>query len=412
MVERRFRHLPVVDAKGDLSGIIDIAKCLYDAIRNHATTCKRPAGDRGPASESERAPTGEAGRGRRAMQPRRGVNDGQGARTLALPQGALLLRGKPKFATLDASIQEVADIMVKTKSAVLVVDDAGGLAGLVTPRDLLDRGARWAGRAARRRRRRHDARPRDGAGVHGAGGGAARDAREAVPAPACGGRRGLLLGGAARGCRCAGHPERHDGRGGPGRVARALRRRRRRRRPVGPQRLQERPVGGGVLRGPGPPAGIRLHARNATAGGGGPGGGGGSRRWAGGGAAAAAAASTPGARRHGGGGGAGHGGQAGGRLPAGGPPRRPPPGHPDGHGRAAPGAGGGGLPRAAAARRHRRPPVCASGRQRGRRAGDDGRAPVPPPPRGRRPGRDRGGAGHRQVPVRRCVPHGRPRGQG
>ena len=32
MVEGGFRHLPVTDAAGDIVGVLDIAKCLYDAI--------------------------------------------------------------------------------------------------------------------------------------------------------------------------------------------------------------------------------------------------------------------------------------------------------------------------------------------------------------------------------------------
>ena len=32
MVERRFRHLPVLDAHGAVVGVLDVAKCLYDAI--------------------------------------------------------------------------------------------------------------------------------------------------------------------------------------------------------------------------------------------------------------------------------------------------------------------------------------------------------------------------------------------
>jgi len=32
MVEGRFRHLPVTDGAGDIVGVLDIAKCLYDAI--------------------------------------------------------------------------------------------------------------------------------------------------------------------------------------------------------------------------------------------------------------------------------------------------------------------------------------------------------------------------------------------
>ncbi|CAM9816683.1 unnamed protein product, partial [Sphacelaria rigidula] len=32
MIERRFRHLPVVDGYGNIAGLLSIARCLYDAI--------------------------------------------------------------------------------------------------------------------------------------------------------------------------------------------------------------------------------------------------------------------------------------------------------------------------------------------------------------------------------------------
>jgi CBS-domain-containing membrane protein len=32
MVENHFRHLPVLDESGAVVGLLDIAKCLYDAI--------------------------------------------------------------------------------------------------------------------------------------------------------------------------------------------------------------------------------------------------------------------------------------------------------------------------------------------------------------------------------------------
>ena len=32
MVQNRFRHLPVLDRKGSVVGVLDIAKCLYDTI--------------------------------------------------------------------------------------------------------------------------------------------------------------------------------------------------------------------------------------------------------------------------------------------------------------------------------------------------------------------------------------------
>ena len=45
MVDRRFRHLPVLDAAGAVVGVLDIAKCLYDAIsrleRQKVRTCQK-----------------------------------------------------------------------------------------------------------------------------------------------------------------------------------------------------------------------------------------------------------------------------------------------------------------------------------------------------------------------------------
>ena len=32
MVDNKFRHLPVLDRDGSVVGLLDIAKCLYDAI--------------------------------------------------------------------------------------------------------------------------------------------------------------------------------------------------------------------------------------------------------------------------------------------------------------------------------------------------------------------------------------------
>ncbi|CAN0507379.1 unnamed protein product, partial [Ectocarpus sp. 8 AP-2014] len=33
MIEKRFRHLPVIDGEGNVPGLLSIAKCLYDAIQ-------------------------------------------------------------------------------------------------------------------------------------------------------------------------------------------------------------------------------------------------------------------------------------------------------------------------------------------------------------------------------------------
>ena len=118
MVEHRFRHLPVLEAEeaGDggalrCVGLLDIAKCLYDAI-----------------SAIDAAVTGG------------------GAPTL----GSLLEAVKsehgdaPAVVAAAATVQEAAAAMVARRSAVLV-EVAGvdgktkSVAGIVTPKDLLNR---------------------------------------------------------------------------------------------------------------------------------------------------------------------------------------------------------------------------------------------------------------------------------
>ena len=119
MVEHRFRHLPVLEAEeaGDgggalrCVGLLDIAKCLYDAI-----------------SAIDAAVTGG------------------GAPTLgALLEAVTSEHGDaPAVVAAAATVQEAAAAMVARRSAVLVeVASVDGktksVAGIVTPKDLLNR---------------------------------------------------------------------------------------------------------------------------------------------------------------------------------------------------------------------------------------------------------------------------------
>ena len=117
MVEHRFRHLPVLEAEeaGDggalrCVGLLDIAKCLYDAI-----------------SAIDAAVTGG------------------GAPTLgALLEAVKSEHGDAPVVAAAATVQEAAAAMVARRSAVLV-EVAGvdgktkSVAGIVTPKDLLNR---------------------------------------------------------------------------------------------------------------------------------------------------------------------------------------------------------------------------------------------------------------------------------
>ncbi|CAM9486599.1 unnamed protein product, partial [Hapterophycus canaliculatus] len=54
MLARHFRHLPVrTSSRGEVTGVLDIAKCLYDAVSRLQRTAKRKSVDSGDANAAE-----------------------------------------------------------------------------------------------------------------------------------------------------------------------------------------------------------------------------------------------------------------------------------------------------------------------------------------------------------------------
>lgn len=124
MAEKRARHLPLLDAQGGLSGMLDIAKVLYDAITRLEKTKD--------ASENMYFP---------AMNRMVGVGE-----TTSVPTLADALRGRPPPATAaPADAIEVAFAgLRRTRRSVLVLDEAGKLVGILSKSDVAKRALRTA----------------------------------------------------------------------------------------------------------------------------------------------------------------------------------------------------------------------------------------------------------------------------
>ncbi|KAG5180370.1 myosin 29 [Tribonema minus] len=150
MIERHFRHLPVTDASGAVTGVLDIAKCLYDAI----TRLERVMTKRGGGSSAQ-----GAGGGAEALQQlsqavqqhsRKGMNAAQAATMQLLMQQMFGEEGEPSlddvlksagqalFVSPRDTVRDAATAMADGRKAVVVVE-RGKLVGIFTPKDLLNR---------------------------------------------------------------------------------------------------------------------------------------------------------------------------------------------------------------------------------------------------------------------------------
>lgn len=122
MAEKRARHLPLLDAKGGLSGMLDIAKVLYDAITRLEKT-KDASNAVFPALS-------------------RMVLGGDGP----IPTLAEALEGRPPAAT--ARPEDAIDVAFQglrtTRRSVLVLDEAGKLVGILSKSDVAKRALRTA----------------------------------------------------------------------------------------------------------------------------------------------------------------------------------------------------------------------------------------------------------------------------
>lgn len=133
MLEGKFRHLPVVEKDGPVVGILNIGKCLYDAIR------KMEKSEQSSAALKQSLEKEMRGRGGRAN-----VQQllGSMVNKMFSPDVKSVLDGEgvePPRVQPYTSVYEVSKQMAATKKAALVVSNRGQYFGLFTPKDMLER---------------------------------------------------------------------------------------------------------------------------------------------------------------------------------------------------------------------------------------------------------------------------------
>ncbi|KAL9188488.1 hypothetical protein ACHAXT_006866 [Thalassiosira profunda] len=137
MVENRFRHLPVIDDNGSVVGVLDIAKCLNDAISK-----LEKSQDKGSSAAEQALKSSLAGAGgaqAAALQQLLGPLLSQALSGQSSPTLRTLLAGKPStIVSPDTTIQETGNKMAADRKAALVVDN-GQLVGIFGFKDMMTR---------------------------------------------------------------------------------------------------------------------------------------------------------------------------------------------------------------------------------------------------------------------------------
>lgn len=143
MVENHFRHLPVTDENGVIVGLLDIAKCLYDAI-SKLDKLEKSEGNKDTAVIAAQAivaaslNTGGNTKQMAAMQKMLGPLVQQMFGQTVPTLGKILESKRPVIVKSSLNIRETSIVMAESKSAVLVVED-DELVGIFTPKDMLNR---------------------------------------------------------------------------------------------------------------------------------------------------------------------------------------------------------------------------------------------------------------------------------
>jgi len=136
MVQGRFRHLPVVADDGKVVGVLDLARCVYDALANLETMFSRAQSfadilmeDVEGTAESIEAKTRQEAYFNRVQS---GVLQPTVEELCSMRELVWL----PPHGT----VREAAEIMKRTEqSAILIMGDDGGVLGIVTSKDIVKR---------------------------------------------------------------------------------------------------------------------------------------------------------------------------------------------------------------------------------------------------------------------------------
>ncbi|ORY58699.1 CBS domain-containing protein [Pseudomassariella vexata] len=131
MVRKGFRHLPVMDENQDISGILDITKCFYDAMekleRAYASSTKLYAALEGVQSELG------------SSQPQQIIQYVEALRSkMSGPTLESVLNGvPPTTVNVRTSVKEAAMLMKENHTTAVLVQDQGAITGIFTSKDVV-----------------------------------------------------------------------------------------------------------------------------------------------------------------------------------------------------------------------------------------------------------------------------------
>ncbi|KAF2018444.1 CBS and PB1 domain-containing protein [Aaosphaeria arxii CBS 175.79] len=131
MVRKGFRHLPVMDENHDISGILDITKCFYDAMEKleRAYSSSRKLYD---ALEGVQAELGSS-------QPQQIIQYVEAIRSkMSGPTLETVLNGLPPVTvSVRTSVKEAASLMKENHTTAVLVQDQGQITGIFTSKDVV-----------------------------------------------------------------------------------------------------------------------------------------------------------------------------------------------------------------------------------------------------------------------------------
>ncbi|KAI0530223.1 hypothetical protein GGR58DRAFT_518651 [Xylaria digitata] len=131
MVRKGFRHLPVMDENQDISGVLDITKCFYDAMekleRAYASSTKLYAALEGVQSELG------------TSQPAQIIQYVEALRSkMSGPTLESVLNGMPPTTVnVRTSVKEAAMLMKENHTTAVLVQDQGQITGIFTSKDVV-----------------------------------------------------------------------------------------------------------------------------------------------------------------------------------------------------------------------------------------------------------------------------------
>ncbi|KAJ9213547.1 hypothetical protein DTO166G4_4797 [Paecilomyces variotii] len=131
MVRKGFRHLPVMDENQDISGILDITKCFYDAMEKleRAYSSSRKLYDALEGVQSELG----------SSQPQQIIQYVEALRQkMSGPTLESVLDGlPPTTVSVRTSVKDAAALMKEHHTTALLVQDQGSITGIFTSKDVV-----------------------------------------------------------------------------------------------------------------------------------------------------------------------------------------------------------------------------------------------------------------------------------